>query len=78
MKTHPHTNTHTHTHTHTHTQHTNDALVSQKNPREKTRRRSSGHLQYRLFGYQINGKQNSPEITNNQTTDDIRIDKQQV
>ena len=53
-------------------------LVSQKNPQEKTRRCSSGHLQYRSFGYQINGKQNSAEITNNQTTDDIRTVKQQV
>ena len=53
-------------------------LVSQKNPREKTRRRSSGHLQHRSFGYQINGKQNSAEITNNQIIDSIYTVKQQV
>ena len=49
-----------------------------ENPREKTRRRSSGYLQYRSFGYQINGKQNSAEITKNQTIDDIRIVKQKI
>ena len=49
-----------------------------ENPREKTRRRSSGYLQYRSFGYQINGKQNSAEITKNQTLDDIRIVKQKI
>ena len=30
------------------------------------------------FGYQINGKQNSAEITNNQITDSIHTVKQQV
>ena len=35
-------------------------------------------IAYRSFGYQINGKQNSAEINNNQIIDDIRIVKQQV
>ena len=42
------------------------------------RRRTSGHIQYCSSGYQINGKQNIAEITNNQTIDDVRIVKQQV
>ena len=53
-------------------------LVSQKNLREKARRRSSGHLQHGSFGYQINGKQNSAKITNNQIIDNIHTVKQQV
>ena len=53
-------------------------LIDRTSLAEKTRRRSSGHLQYRSFGYQMNGKQNSAEITNNQTIEDIRIVKQQA
>ena len=40
--------------------------------------RSSGHLKLSLVGLPINGKQNSTEIINNQTIDDIDIVKQQV
>ena len=53
------------------------ASLAEKSAR-KTRRRSSGHVQYRSFGYQIDGKQNSAEITNNQTNDDARIVEKQV
>ena len=53
-------------------------LVSHKNARENMRKRSSGHLKLSLVGLPINGKQNSAEIINNQTIDDIDIVKQQV
>ena len=53
-------------------------LVSQENLREKMRRCSSGHLQHRSFGYQMNGKQNTAKITNNQIIDSIHTVKQQV
>ena len=54
-------------------------MLSRRKIREKRRENALlATSNYRSFGYQINGKQNSSEIANNHTVHEIYIVKQQV